>query len=444
MKKRIYLLLLLTLLPLISVLSCDDANPVAPSGTVLIVTANPSAISVNGSSTIVVTGFRPDGNPLHPGTQILLSTNLGTLQPTTVETDNLGKAVAILTGDGRAGSATVTASTPRGGSTTPPPPSGGGTPPPPTGGGGGTSSGSITVKIGEDTSTQPTLTLTANPTSISPNATSTITAVARNADASLYGAGGVVQFRSSLGTLNPSTVTTNANSQAITTLTAGSLSGTATVTASLGSSPEKTVDVTIQTISLQIFANPTIVQTGGTSTITVIARNGAGLPLGAGERIRLIPELGTLESGGEVFTDARGEAEDTFTAGEQAGTGGVTAILGTSSPAEVSITIGRRQTRLDLTASDTTVDEGQSITLTATVLDALGAPRGDITVQFSLSENVGTFSPNPVETEAGSGAASTTLTLNPALSVSSFRVTATSVDQVDGQIVSGFVNITVN
>jgi len=88
--------------------ACDSASPVAPTGTILTVSATPSEIGVNGTSTIRVTALRANGTRVNPGTVIRLDTTLGTIEAQ-VETDDDGVAVATLVGDGRVGAAMVTA-----------------------------------------------------------------------------------------------------------------------------------------------------------------------------------------------------------------------------------------------------------------------------------------------------------------------------------------------
>lgn len=102
------LLPILALCLLIAGLACDSASPVAPSGTVLAISATPNEIGVNGTSTVRVTALRANGTPVNPGTIIRLDTTVGTIQ-SQVETDDQGVAEAILRGDGRIGTATVTA-----------------------------------------------------------------------------------------------------------------------------------------------------------------------------------------------------------------------------------------------------------------------------------------------------------------------------------------------
>lgn len=89
-------------------LACDSASPVAPTGTLLSISATPSQISANGTSSIRVTALRANGTPVNPGTIIRLSSSLGTIE-SQVETDEAGEAQATLRGTGDFGTATVTA-----------------------------------------------------------------------------------------------------------------------------------------------------------------------------------------------------------------------------------------------------------------------------------------------------------------------------------------------
>jgi len=91
--------------------ACDEVPLTATTGSVLFISANPTAIpAINGVSTITVTGFkRPEdgGGPLSDGTQIFLTSNVGVIEQR-VEMTN-GVAYGYLRGDGRAGLATVEA-----------------------------------------------------------------------------------------------------------------------------------------------------------------------------------------------------------------------------------------------------------------------------------------------------------------------------------------------
>jgi len=91
---------------------CGGQVPLtAPEGAELSITANPTAIPVfEGVSTITVVGFKAvkdGGGPLTDGTQIFLTTNVGTIEER-VEMQN-GVARGTLRSNGRAGLASVTA-----------------------------------------------------------------------------------------------------------------------------------------------------------------------------------------------------------------------------------------------------------------------------------------------------------------------------------------------
>ncbi|MCG8457398.1 MAG: Ig-like domain-containing protein, partial [Holophagales bacterium] len=215
------------------VAGCDSAsNPVAPGGSVVTVTANPTVIPLTGGrSTITISGFRPDGNPLNPGTQVNVSTSLGRLlradgsAANVVEVSEGGFATVFLNSDGRQGTATITVSLT-------------------TGGEGG--SATVDVQVGLGDTDRPTVTVDANPTDIAVNETSIITVTARNPDNTPLG-GATVNLRTSLGTLSfPNGTTTGSDGRLRAELTS-SQSGTATVTASAGASEEVSVDVAIGT-----------------------------------------------------------------------------------------------------------------------------------------------------------------------------------------------------
>jgi hypothetical protein len=108
MKTKLSLLCLSLVLAVAGLAACDKASPVAPAGTVLSVSANPTQIGANGSSQVRVVALRANGTPVNPGTQIRLSTNLGTIDPLVTVGDD-GIAVGTLRGDGRIGTAVVTA-----------------------------------------------------------------------------------------------------------------------------------------------------------------------------------------------------------------------------------------------------------------------------------------------------------------------------------------------
>lgn len=252
-------LLPLLLLPLAFV-ACDKAsNPVAPTGSVITLSANPSRISPTGSSTITVTGFRPDGNRLNPGTQIRLATNLGSLSSNVVEIGADGFTSATLKGDGRTGDAAVSAKL-----TT------------------DSTESTVTVNIA---TAKPTLTIVPERTELEPGEETWITIFARNEDNVAVGAGEVIQLAATLGNLllngvEVNSVTTNSDGRAVFRFKAGSLPGTAKITAFLRNSDVTTSDLTVRDVEANFTATltPTEVAVNEKVNVTVIVFNGAGRP----------------------------------------------------------------------------------------------------------------------------------------------------------------------
>jgi PKD domain/Bacterial Ig-like domain (group 1) len=231
------LLLSLSLLPvLLPILGCDKAAPEAPAGSILAISANPTRIALNGQSVITIIGRQPDGNPLNPGTEILLSATLGSIT-TLVTTDRSGMATATFRSDGEQGTATITASTGSGGTTT-----GGGTTSDSSGSSSGVLTTSISIPIGVPAGpSAASIILQPTPTSLtSSGGTVSLLAVVRDQNGQPLANQGV-NFSADLGSLRSkgATVQTNASGVAkdTLTLTAGDLSNNAS-----------TVTVNVQTV----------------------------------------------------------------------------------------------------------------------------------------------------------------------------------------------------
>jgi hypothetical protein len=291
------LLPLLSLLLLVSAAACDKASPVAPTGTTLTLSANPTKIGLNGESTITVVGRKPDGNPLNPGTEIRLSTDKGTISPI-VEVGAGGAATTTFRADGRTGAAVITATT-----------------------GAGDVTAMATLQIGETDETRPTLLVSVSPSNIPVEGTATVTVIARNADGSLVEAGREVILTSTLGSLSPSRPVTRADGTAVSTLRAGNQGGTAEVTAILGSSAPATATVTIRDAATDIAlqaSRPSIPASGGTITFIAFVANAQGQPLqGAPVTFESTDGVGTFETTGVVTTDATGQASNVLTVAQE-------------------------------------------------------------------------------------------------------------------------------
>ncbi len=98
----------LFILPLI-IYGCGKGTPVAPSGAILSMTVTPSTVPLNGEATVTVTAVRINGQPVNPGTNIFLSTTLGSIDSPVV-TDERGVATAVFRAGSFGGQATITAS----------------------------------------------------------------------------------------------------------------------------------------------------------------------------------------------------------------------------------------------------------------------------------------------------------------------------------------------
>jgi len=268
MKKALSWFPVLVLAPALAiVLACDSANPVAPSGTILTISASPNQIDLSGNSTITVIGRQPNGNPLNRGTEIRFSTSLGTIDPVIATVDDNGRAQTTLRGDGRAGTATVQATT--GGGTI----SGGGGDM----GSGGTSSGttaSIDVKIGRPATS---VSLQATPASV-PESGATVQLLALVRDDSGEPLGGIaVNFQAQIGSLQSggSFIRTDASGQASDVLDLGegdltSISGdsfTVSVEAAGGGG-----DGVVQSddLAISILRRPEASFTANTDRLTVV------------------------------------------------------------------------------------------------------------------------------------------------------------------------------
>jgi hypothetical protein len=285
------LLLVVSLLP---VAGCDKATPVAPAGTILTISANPSQVALNGRSTITVVGRKPDGNPLNPGTEVRLTAERGTID-SIVTTDSNGTATATFRADGRAGAVKVSAAT-----------------------GGGDAKAETSVQVGQSTDQKPTVLVSVTPSTIGLNGTATVTVIARNSDGSPVAAGTRVNLTTTLGSLSPTNPTVQGNSgTATSTLSAGNREGMATVTAVVGSSDAATTMVSIvldAATAISVTANPASIPSDKTSTITVTATvtDARAQPV-EGALVTFQTEIGKFNDNSSVTTDEKGEARKTLT-----------------------------------------------------------------------------------------------------------------------------------
>jgi hypothetical protein len=216
---------------LISALAACDRMPLtAPSGTAITLVATTNLLPVNGSTDITAilieggqgtsTGNNPPatntgvGTPVHNGTLVTFTTSLGRIEPAEARTTN-GRATVKLYGDGRSGTATITAFS-------------------------GAATKTLEVAIGAAGATR--VVVTANPQALAWNG-GTTTVSARVEDEQGNGLLGVpVSFGTTAGTLTPNSAVTDSNGIARSSLTT---TAAATVTANAGAASGE-VDITLQ------------------------------------------------------------------------------------------------------------------------------------------------------------------------------------------------------
>lgn len=300
--KKIARILLIGPMLLVVGTACDSANPVAPPGTSLTVVASPSQISLTGTSTITVRGFKPDGNPLNPGTVVIVTTDLGTLVATNLQAGSDGTATTTLVADGRPGTATITVVVTTGGDAT----------------------ASTTVQVGQTAESRPTLVMTASPTTINVGGESIISILGRNADNTPVGSGNRIRLTADLGMLVPITgdansepiseATTDSNGEAQVKYIAGDRSGQGSITAILGTSDQVAISITINNTieSLSLLADRSSIDRvdGGTSiNLTAIAldRQGNGVTV-----LVIFESIGSF-SNDAVTTNSSGRAPTVLT-----------------------------------------------------------------------------------------------------------------------------------
>jgi PKD repeat protein len=211
----------LHLLLLIALASCDKVPLLAPTNSSVSIDAQTRVLPTGGSTTVTATVIESSGTPVQNGTTVRFTTTLGRVEPVEAQTRN-GMATTTFFAGNDSGIAEVraTSGSAGGGTTTTPPPStgdngNGGTTTPPT-----SSSTSNVVQIAVGSGAVDTVTVRANPSSVSTGAGGTV-----NVIATVVGTGGrllsgiPVSFSATRGTLSSTTATTDAQGEARVTLT---------------------------------------------------------------------------------------------------------------------------------------------------------------------------------------------------------------------------------
>jgi PKD repeat protein len=313
--------------------ACDKVPLTAPTDTTITLFNTGTSVPLNGSIDIIASVIESAGTPVQNGTVVTFTTTLGHLEPAEART-NAGKVTVKLVSDGKSGTATVKAFS------------------------GSAASEGLDVPMGAAAATR--ITLVSTPGSLGAGGgTATLTATVRDASSNAV-VGVPVTFTTDAGQLGVSTVLTNGNGEASTTLTTAQ---TAQVTAAIG-------DATV-TLTVKVTAAPTITVTPApaapaagepvTFTITVTPADG-GLPIksvsidfGDGSR----QELGTgTTTASHVYRSSGSySVRTTVTDSANQATSQVIVLVVTDA-ASIAVTI---------TAEPATATRNEPVTFTATV-----------------------------------------------------------------------------
>ena len=192
--------------------ACQKVPLLAPSGSTITLTAMATALPANGSTDIIAQVIEASGTPPHSGTLITFTTNLGSVQPSSAETDISGRVTVKFIAGAGSGTATITAIS-----------------------GGVSASGTNAVRVAIGAAAVGKISIEANPSVIAATGgTALITATAFDVNGNLI-SGVAVSFTTDAGAVSPAVATTDANGKAQTTLTTTKAS-TVTATAGLASS----------------------------------------------------------------------------------------------------------------------------------------------------------------------------------------------------------------
>ena len=244
-------------------------------------------------------------------------------------------------------------------------------------GSGGSVSANSTVTVSTVTSPSPTITIAASPASVTAGSSSILTITATNAaQVTLAGSDGTSYSLGATGgtqAVSPAATTTY-------TATAKSASQTATATAKVTVTPNPAPTV-------QISANPTSINAGGSSTLTVIAVNATQVTLTGtdGSSYPLVNAAGGTQSVSPAATT-------TYTA-TATGPGG-----NVSASTTVTVTANPAPT-VTITANPTSVASGNSSTLTVVATNATQVSiSGSDGRKYDLQATGGTQSVTPSAT----------------------------------------------
>jgi hypothetical protein len=296
----------------------------------------------------------------------------------------------------------------------------------------------FTAACGTSTPTAPsgsTVRVIASPTSVSFNGTATIAVDLVTPSGGVPEDGTIVTFSATLGSVEPSQAPT-ANGRATATFLAGSASGSAVITASLGSVGTSSGSVTISigtqaATRVLVTAEPPVVPfSGGTSVVTAVVVDASGNPL-ISIPITFATTAGSVAPT-PVKTDASGKAQTTLTTSQPAivtagvgADGSASKAAGAGPTGSVPVTIAPRpQPTVTVTpGQNPTAQTPVSFTITAAPAAGSGTTIQTVSIDFGDSTPVVNLGP-----ASGTGL----VAQHRYRAAGTFRVTVTAVDSAGG------------
>lgn len=329
--------------------ACQRVPLLAPSGSTITLTAVATAVPLNGTTDILVQVIEPAGTPPHSGTQILLVTSLGRIEPSEAETDINGRVTVKFIAGGASGTATITAAS-----------------------GGANVGASGVLKIAVGAAAVGSVVIGANPTTVaSSGGSSTITASVFDASGNTL-ASIPVTFTTDAGTLSATLVLTDANGQAQATLTTGR---TAKVTATAGiASASGTTTTAAPTASVTVNVNiPQSITIGTPSPESPTVGQTVSLPLTYVTTSGATPVAQVTVNWGDGAVDALSGQPGAVSHSYSEARSYIVQVIGTDASGDTSrtsrsITVGPRPTpSVGLTVSNDNPTVNNAVTFTVTV-----------------------------------------------------------------------------
>ena len=346
-----------------------DSDPLQitciPQADNIVLTADPYAILPESTSTITATVTDTCGSIISEEVDVVFTTDKGIFE----------NGLTTLSSGTTNGEATVTLSSLVNGDTA-------------------TVTGTVTLAGGETITDSTTvictnysISVSAEPSSITPDGSSTITATLTQAGGSIP-VGETISFSTDKGVLSASTATTDGEGKATVSLSSLVGGDIATLTATYnilgnGSISDHTT-VKCTEYLLTITAEPNKVIPGGQSTITATLTNYLGVPA-ANRLVAFSTDHGILTNY-SVYTNSSGIATTILTLDN---VGELATISATFGFASANVTVECIEFILVLTAVPTSITPGGSSAITALLTNYSGTPQSGKTITFTTDE--GTF-----------------------------------------------------